>query len=120
MRDHGRLKYKADFSALYDDRTLVDKAYVDSLIAAISFIIDAVPTDGSGNAVSSNGVFDALASLATLVNGKLQKDQNLSDLVDIVTARANLGLGTMAEQDANAVAITGGTIDGITINGGTF
>jgi len=30
------------------------------------------------------------------------------------------GLGTMAVQNANAVAITGGTIDGITIDGGTF
>jgi hypothetical protein len=30
------------------------------------------------------------------------------------------GLGTMAVQNANAVAITGGTIDGITFDGGTF
>lgn len=29
-------------------------------------------------------------------------------------------LGTMASQNANAVAITGGTIDGITLDGGTF
>lgn len=31
-----------------------------------------------------------------------------------------VGLGTMAVQNANAVAITGGTIDGITIDGGIF
>jgi len=30
------------------------------------------------------------------------------------------GLGTMAVQNASAVAITGGTIDGITLDGGTF
>lgn len=30
------------------------------------------------------------------------------------------GLGTMSTQNATAVAITGGTIDGITIDGGTF
>jgi hypothetical protein len=30
------------------------------------------------------------------------------------------GLGTMAIQNASAVAITGGTIDGITLDGGTF
>jgi hypothetical protein len=30
------------------------------------------------------------------------------------------GLGTMSTQNANAVAITGGTIDGVTIDGGTF
>lgn len=34
--------------------------------------------------------------------------------------RTLLGLGTMATQNANAVAITGGTIDGTTIDGGTF
>jgi hypothetical protein len=32
-----------------------------------------------------------------------------------VGARTNLGLGTMATQNANAVAITGGTISGVTI-----
>lgn len=36
------------------------------------------------------------------------------------TARTGLGLGTMAVQNANAVAITGGTIDNITLDGGTF
>ena len=30
------------------------------------------------------------------------------------------GLGTMASQNASAVAITGGTIDGVTLDGGTF
>jgi hypothetical protein len=30
------------------------------------------------------------------------------------------GLGTMATQNASAVAITGGTIDGVTLDGGTF
>jgi hypothetical protein len=29
-------------------------------------------------------------------------------------------LGTMASQNANSVAITGGTIDGVTLDGGTF
>jgi hypothetical protein len=35
-------------------------------------------------------------------------------------ARTNLGLGSMALQNANAVAITGGTIDGVILDGGTF
>ena len=45
----------------------------------------------------------------------LQKDNNLSDLGNASTARTNLSLGTMATQSASAVAITGGTISGVTI-----
>ena len=45
---------------------------------------------------------------------------NLSDLTDAAAARSNLGLGSMAIQSANNVAITGGSINGTTIDGGTF
>ena len=46
--------------------------------------------------------------------GALTRASNLSDIVTPSACRANLGLGTMATQDASAVAITGGTITGIT------
>ena len=39
---------------------------------------------------------------------------------DAAAQRTSLGLGTMATQNANAVAITGGTIDGITLDGGVY
>lgn len=44
----------------------------------------------------------------------------LLDDVDAAAQRATMGLGTMATQAANNVAITGGTIDGVVIDGGTF
>lgn len=42
------------------------------------------------------------------ITGALQKGNNLSDLVDKVKSRTNLGLGSMATQNADAVNITGG------------
>jgi hypothetical protein len=44
----------------------------------------------------------------------------MSDLADVAAARGNLGLAAMAVQEANDVAITGGSVDGIIVDGGTF
>ena len=75
-------------------------------------------SDGSGgvaygavNLTSSSAVTGALP----LTNGGLGVDA--SDSSGKTTARSNLGLGSMATQAANSVAITGGTID---VSGGTL
>ena len=46
--------------------------------------------------------------------------RGLVDDADAAAARSTLGLGTIATQSASNVNITGGAIDNITLDGGTF
>lgn len=74
---------------------------------------------GGGGGGGGGGPVDALL-----------RSNNLSDLTNVPTARTNLGLGTMAVQNASNVNITGGTITnaqiinpvitGLTLNGATL
>jgi len=99
-------------------------------IATTAFVSTAV-----ANVINSApGALDTLAELAAAMNndasfsvtvtnslaGKLTASNNLSDLGSASTARTNLGLGTMSTQAASNVNITGGAIDGITFDAGTF
>ena len=57
-----------------------------------------------------NGV---TSGIQTQLDAKLVKASNLSDLTSASTARTNLGLGTIATQDANNVSVSGGSITGL-------
>lgn len=56
------------------------------------------------------------ASLATFTSF----GRSLVDDADASAGRTTLGLGTIATQNSNNVSITGGSIDGVTFDGGTF
>lgn len=99
-------------------------------IATTAFVATAVSNLVNGAPEALNTLQELAAALnsdasfsttvSTAIGGKLAKADNLSDLTDASTARTNLGLGSMATQAANNVAITGGTIDGVTLDGGTY
>ena len=91
--------------------------------AAIGALIDAAPgaMDTLNELAAALGDDPNFATTVTnALASKLSAASNLSDLPNKTTARSNLGLGSMATQNANAVAVTGGSINGITLDGGTF
>jgi phage-related tail fiber protein len=91
--------------------------------AAIGALIDAAPgaMDTLNELAAALGDDPNFATTVTnALAGKLSAASNLSDLPNKATARTNLGLGSIATQAANSVAITGGSIDGIALDGGTF
>lgn len=82
--------------------------------------LDATLTALAGVTVAANQYIYATAADTFTVGTISAFGRSLVDDADAGTARTTLGLGSMATQAANNVAITGGTIDGITFDGGTF
>ena len=99
-------------------------------IANTSFVMTAVANLVNGAPDALNTVAELASALnsdasfsttiSNTIGGKLAKASNLSDLTDASAARTNLGLSGMATQSSSNVNITGGSIDGIDLNGGTF
>ena len=103
-----------------DNTQLATTAFVigeiTSIIAAAPAALDTLNELAAALGDDADFAGTMTANLAT----KAAKSANLSDLVDVSAARTNLGLGSLALQAASAVSITGGTISGATIDGGTF
>jgi len=75
--------------------------------------------------LGSTVVNSSLTSVGTIVTGvwngtTIAIANGGTGATDAPNARINLGLGTISVQNANNINITGGTIDGITFDGGTF
>lgn len=75
-------------------------------LAALSPAADRLPYY-TGSAAAALAIFSAYA-------------RSLLAALDAAAARTTLGLGTLATQNADAVAITGGTLSNVTIDCGTF
>jgi len=82
--------------------------------------LDATLTALAGVTVSADKLIYATGADAFTTTDLTSFGRSLIDDVDAAGARTTLGLGSMATQAASNVNITGGAIDGITFDGGTF
>ena len=91
---------------------IVDGSIVNADINA-SAAIDATKIHNGNVSNTEFGYLDGVTSaIQTQIDGKLTASNNLSD-VTASTARTNLGLGTIATQNANNVSISGDSVTGL-------
>jgi hypothetical protein len=92
---------------------ILDGTIVNADINA-SAAIDATKIhDGTISNTEFGYLNNVSSNIQTQLDAKLVKASNLSDLTSDSTARTNLGLGTIATQNANNVSISGGSVTGL-------
>jgi hypothetical protein len=108
-------------------RTLLDDSSTSAMRTTLGVAIgtdvqayNAALTSIAGLTTLADRMIYTTASNTYAVTTLTSFGRSLVDDVDAAAGRTTLGLGTMATQTASSVAITGGTIDGITFDGGTF
>jgi hypothetical protein len=82
--------------------------------------LDATLTSLAAVTTTANQLIYATASDTFTTTSLTSFGRSLIDDADAATGRSTLGLGTISTQNANSVVITGGTIDNIVLDGGTF
>lgn len=106
--------------------------YFTDARAVGAVVVQTITSGDTAHSPSSGAVFTQLGLKANLAGPAFTGTPtaptaatatNTTQLATTAFVQANitnLALGTMSKQNANSVAITGGTIDGVTIDGGTF
>ena len=112
------LKYRIDGSDVLT-KTGLGSTVVGSSLTSVGTIGTGVWA-GTDVAVAHGGTGASTASDALTNLGFSAYGKTLIDDSDAATARTTLGLGTMATQSNTNVNIDGGTIDGVTLDGGTY
>ena len=107
-------------SKLGGDITAAGKALLDDADAAAQRT-----TLGAAAASHTHSISDT-TGLQTALDNKVDDSQisafglTLVDDVDAASARSTLGLGSIATQNANNIAVTGGTLENVTVTTGTY
>ena len=113
----------SDVTGLQDALDLkASLVYVDTQIANLVAAAPSTLNTLNELAVALGNDANFSTTVATALGNRLRVDINSQGLTSTQQGygRTNLGLGTLATQDANLVAITGGTIDNITLDGGSY
>ena len=113
------MELAAGFSFRIDGASVLTKTGLGASVVSSSLTSVGTLTSGTWNA-STIGVAYGGTGATTLTGYVKGSGTNALSASATIPNTDITGLGTMSAQNANNVAITGGSIDGVTIDGGTY
>ena len=116
MSDNKGLLYVGDYSATYEDRSLVDKGYVDTEILGIVSDYDDVLTNGLTGATNGLSVTNSVVSLggvisATTLNGATTGSFEVKDVASFKVNAVGGSGASLIMTDDKGLMYGAGTID---------